>query len=180
VQFIMKSRITLFVLVGILCLITDSSPAQGTLQAVLSPYSPSVSPLSATAVVQTPDTSFGGPYFSVAYTITVNTNSPIFSVGRIAGGSTAWAFDLSTTSVSGDSLIYSGTTGMAAFQINDMLSNFTDFEIYAYAGDGSLSGFAAGQLVAVPEPRYVFLLLAGFATAVFFRKATAHRCPAVK
>lgn len=176
----MASRATRFALAGILCLIASSSPAQGTLQAILAPYSPSVPPLAGTAEVQTPDTNFGGPYFSVAYTIAVNTNSPIFSVGRIGGGSTAWAFDLNAPSVSGDSLIYSGTTDMAAFQIGDMLSNLTDFEIFAYGGDGSLSGFAAGSLVAVPEPRSVYLLLAGLALMVFFRKVIAHRSPAVK
>ena len=59
---------------------------------------------------------------------------------------------------------------MGAFQISDMLSNLTDFELNAYASDGSVAGFAFGSLVAVPEPNSNFLLLSGFVFALSLRK----------
>jgi hypothetical protein len=158
--------IALLIILGVFCFFSKSSLAQGTLEATLSGDSPG---LSGYVAVYTPDTNVGGPYFSVLYTVTVDTNVPIFTAGRIAGGSTAWAFDLSAPSNAGVSFIYSGTTDMAAFQIDNMLSNLTDFEIYAYVGDGAPSELY-GALSTVPEPGSSYLFLFGLAPALLLRK----------
>ena len=171
-EFIMLSRIILYAFIGIACFIANPSPAQGILNATLTPYLPLDPSLSASASVYTPDINVGGFYFPVSCTITVNTNSPIFTVGRIAGGSTAWVFDLDAPTVSGDSTIYTGTTDMQAFQISDMLSDLTVFEISAYGEDDSYLGYASGPLVVVPEPSSRFLLLSGLAFAFLLRRSS--------
>lgn len=154
----MLERARIFLLVWIFFSAVNPSLAQGTLRATLLPFTPSVPPLSATVTVYTPNTNGVGLFFPVYFEIIVNTNAPIFTVGRIAGGSTAWAFDLDApTNINGSS-VYSGTTEMGAFQIEDMLANRTDFEINSYQ-PGYINLY--GSLFTVPEPQSACLLGAG-------------------
>ena len=111
------------ILAAIVLCIVNLSMAQGTLQATLLPDPPDGSLLWASVIVNTPATNSPGPYYPVAFEVIVNSNAPIFSVGRIAGGSTAWAFDLDAPTTVNGSTLYSGTTDMGAFQIDDMLAN---------------------------------------------------------
>jgi hypothetical protein len=169
----MLSSTILYALIGIACFTANSIPAQGILNSTLTPYLPLDPSLSASALVYTPDTSVGGFYFSVSCIIAVNTNSPVFTVGRIAGGSTAWTFDLDAPTASGNSMIYTGTTDMQAFQISDMLSDLTVFEIYAYGGDDSFLGYASGPLTVVPEPSSRFLLFSKLIFALYLKRSSS-------
>ena len=139
--------------------IVKLSLAEGILNATLLPYYPSVPPLSAYVLINTPDTSGSGPFFPVLFQISVNTNQPVFDAARIAGGSTAWAFDLGSPTIVDGTMFFSGTTDMGAFQIDDMLANRTQFELSA--GYGSL-GYLSGPLLSVPEPGSVCLFTVGF------------------
>ena len=160
----MQRRIKIFAFVGIISSMVNLSLAQGTLQATLLPDPPDGSPLSASVIVNTPDTNGRGPFFPVSYEITVNSNEPVFTVGRIAGGSTTWAFDLDAPTIANGSMFYVGTTDMGAFQIDDMLANRTDFELYAYPTYAAYVEIH-GVLGAVPEPQSAYLLTVGLVVA---------------
>lgn len=146
----MQQQIRIFTFVAIYFSVVNLSLSQGTLQATLLPASPDGSPLSAHVIIKTPHTNRSAPFFTVSFVIIVNSNEPIFTVGRIAGGSTAWVFDLDAPKIADGKMIYTGTTDMGAFQIDDMLANRTDFELYSYPAAGG-DYEIAGSLNAVPK-----------------------------
>jgi hypothetical protein len=166
-----KSKIIAFVAL-VFCTVNPSR-AQGTLEATLSPYFPSAPPLSGSVVVHTPETNSVATFFPISFEIRVNGTEPVFDTGRISGGNTAWAFPLAAPVFSDGSMFYTGTTSMGAFSINDMLSNRTQFELVAYAGDGTWIGGLVGPLTAVPEPSSAFLLIAGLALLGVLRKSAS-------
>ncbi|MBI1178468.1 hypothetical protein GC207_13620 [bacterium] len=146
------------------------------MKSTLEPLLPGEPALTASVTVVTPEVSGEGPLFSVRYEIAVSSIDPVFSVGRIAGGSTAWAFDLEAPTVIDGTIFYIGTTGMADFQIAEMLANRTDFEVYAYTLDGDFLNKIAGPLVAVPEPPGWVLVTASAALLAFKRRKPTGPC----
>lgn len=161
-----KSLFNRMAVVSALFLASNGVVAQGTLKSTLAPSFLDDPPLAGNVLAFTPEIGGEGPLFTVRYALTVNAVEPVFSAGRIAGGSTAWAFDLAAPTMLGGMAHYDGTTDMADFQISDMLANRTDFQIYAYASNGDLLATLSGPLVTIPEPAIRALLTAGIAFVI--------------
>ncbi len=169
-----RQIIPLVLFVWIFSSLATLSHAQGTLYATLLPSGPGVPPLAGTATIYTPDTNGTGLLFPVLFLITINTNDTPINTGRIFGGSTAWAFDLGTPTVSGNTTTFSATSKMAAFQIDDMLAGRTELETL---DEPDYSTDISGQVTAVPEPTDRSLILAGM--AVVFLSRWCARCRTV-
>jgi hypothetical protein len=147
--------------------IVRSAFAQGTLEATLLPYGPSGPPLLAYATFYTPDTNTSGFSFPVFFQVTVNSDQAVIDTGRIFGGGTAWPFDLGTPMIVNGSMFFSGSTGMATHQIDDMLAGRTELEIF----DGiAFASYLRGPLLPVPEPGSTALLTVGLVVAFFKRR----------
>ncbi len=157
---------------GVILVSTNVLVAQGTLTSTLSPMFPGDPPLTGNVIVYAPEVSGEGPLFTVRYEISLTDTNPAFSVGRIAGNSTAWAFDQAPPTVENGLAHYVGTTGMTDFQIGDMLANRTNFEVYGYSLSGEPTYRVSGPLLMVPEPRSYALLLLGL-LCCFIRRAAA-------
>ena len=145
------------------------SHAQGTLYATLLPSGPGVPPLAGTATIYTPDTNGSGFFFPVLFLVTINTNDTPIDTGRIFGGGTAWAFDLGSPTIIDNSTIFSVTSNMAVFQIDDMLAGRTELETL---DEPDNSTYLSGQVAAVPEPTDRSLILTGMAVVFFWRRSS--------
>jgi hypothetical protein len=165
----MQIRYRIYTFLFVVVFMSNWSRAQGTLEATLSTTWSGLPLLSGSVIVDTPATNSTDLYFPVLFQVTIITNDPIFTAGRIGGPHTAWAFDLGTPSSQDGSLVYTGTTGMEAFQIADMLANSADFEVYAYSPSGPVIGQLAGPLVTVPEPSIAYLLLIGLGVIIVLK-----------
>ena len=154
-----EPRTKILILLGCVACMVNLGLAQGTLTATLLPTAEGTPSLAASVLVYTPLTNSDDSLFPVTFEITVSATDLIFSVGRVVGGSTAWAFDLPLPTTIDGRAFYTATTEMGAFQIDDMLANRTVCEIISYSLPRPAIIRLEGPLTAVPEPRVGLALI---------------------
>lgn len=108
---------------------------------------------------------------SVVFGIAVSTQDVGWSEGHLFDGNTEWTFNLGTGTFQNGATYYVGSTDMTTAQVQSMLAGNAEFEI----SSDTPAAVLQGNLVAVPEPSTVALMVSGVAAALLARRKG--RCP---